>query len=668
MLAVTLASYANPPSDSASGFDGAMTPDGRYTAFVSTGPNLAPGDTSFTSDVFRYDRLTGEIIPISVNVSGTGLRDDFSIAPQISDDGNLIAFYSESSNLVASDSNGVTDIYLRNVSAGTTTLVSQNLAGTDAGNNRSTSPLISGDGSTLIYSSAASDLVATDGDGGSFDVFRYDIATGTNSLVTWSISGATSANGSSFAAAISGNGDTVLISSTSTNLHPIATNGQQQAYAYELSIGTFELLSYNQSETNGGNHRSAGLSVSHDGSVVVFESLASDLEPQDADSSQDTFVINRITGDRTFISGPGTGTLSVQGSTLSSDGSAAAFINWDAGERQAYWYDVATGTTELISVSLTGGNGDDDTSSVRLSPDGRTAYFSSSARNLHLLDTDFSSGIDVYRRDMVGGTTDLISFNQAGDAASRGNAVLLDVSDDGQFILFYGEGDDMVAGDTNDARDVFIRNLSAGSTTLVSRRDPSLPERSSNGDSRLYDMTPDGRYLLILSDATNMTPEPATGADSLFRYDRLTDELVLVSIDRDGVAADAFRGRMSADGNRVSFASRSTNIVAGDTNNEADILLRDISAGTTTLVSRTPAGTPGNSRSCESSISADGNRIAFESDSDDLVPSDLNNARDVFVFDVSTNLVQLISVNSAGTGSGNSQALSQPVEITRDGS
>jgi Tol biopolymer transport system component len=143
-------------------FDGtpSLSADGRYIAFSSSSPNLTPGDPNITDSVFVHDRVSGtttlvDVIPGS-NTTGNGSSD----SPSISADGRYIAFRSSASNLVANDTNGATrDVFVRDLVAGTTTLVSVNAAGTGSGNSSSDAPVISADGNIVAFRSFASNLV-----------------------------------------------------------------------------------------------------------------------------------------------------------------------------------------------------------------------------------------------------------------------------------------------------------------------------------------------------------------------------------------------------------------------------------------------------------------------------------------------------------------------------
>jgi len=200
-----------------------VSADGRYVVFESDSTNLVPGDTNSRFDVFRHDRVTGETVRVSV-ASGGGQGSGHSASGTISDDGNLVAFASDAFTLVANDANGATDIFVRDVAAGTTTRVSVTATGGEA-DLASTGPTISGDGRIVSFSSPATNLVAGDTNNVS-DVFLRDLVAGTTTRVSVSSTGV-EGNRLSGSASLSHDGRFVSFLSSATNLVPNATSSDQ---------------------------------------------------------------------------------------------------------------------------------------------------------------------------------------------------------------------------------------------------------------------------------------------------------------------------------------------------------------------------------------------------------------------------------------------------------
>ncbi|PYU86903.1 MAG: hypothetical protein DMG08_29045, partial [Acidobacteria bacterium] len=139
-------------------------------SFLSGASDLVASDTNFNIDVFVRDLKTGTTTLVSVNSAGTGSGNSDSSANVMSADGRFVAFHSGASDLVPSDTNGTEDVFVRDLKTGATTLVSVNNAGTGSGNSFSDSPVISADGRFVAFRSGASNLVANDTNG-NFDVF-----------------------------------------------------------------------------------------------------------------------------------------------------------------------------------------------------------------------------------------------------------------------------------------------------------------------------------------------------------------------------------------------------------------------------------------------------------------------------------------------------------------
>jgi Tol biopolymer transport system component len=149
----------------------AISADGRYVAFLSTATNLVTGDTNGVSDVFVRDRNSNQTFRVSVDsagVEGNGPLGTIS-RPDISDDGRYVVFASDSSNLVPSDTGDLRDVFLRDRTSGTTRRLSRSSAGAIA-DRASTVAVISADGTVVGFDTNATNLVSDDYLG-FFDVF-----------------------------------------------------------------------------------------------------------------------------------------------------------------------------------------------------------------------------------------------------------------------------------------------------------------------------------------------------------------------------------------------------------------------------------------------------------------------------------------------------------------
>ena len=191
-----------------------LSADGRYVVFESVASNLVTGDTNGASDVFRHDRVTGETVRVSV-ATGGGQASGASLDATISDDGNLVAFSSTAFDLIASDANGASDVFVRDMTAGTTTRASIT-ATSGEGDLASQEPVISGDGRFVAFSSLATNMVAGDTNSVS-DVFLRDRVAGTTTRVSVSSVGG-EANRACIGPSLSRDGRFISFRSDATNL------------------------------------------------------------------------------------------------------------------------------------------------------------------------------------------------------------------------------------------------------------------------------------------------------------------------------------------------------------------------------------------------------------------------------------------------------------------
>ena len=174
-------------------------------------------------NIYRFDRVTGDVVLVSVNSAGTGGGNSTSDTPAISADGNVVVFSSDASNLHPLDTNTTSDVFARNLATGITYLVSVNSAGTGSGNGASDSPVISADGNVVAFRSSSSNLHPFDTSTGS-DVFARNLATGTTYLVSVNSAGTGSGNGSSDSPVISADGNVVAFRSLARNLSSLKTS------------------------------------------------------------------------------------------------------------------------------------------------------------------------------------------------------------------------------------------------------------------------------------------------------------------------------------------------------------------------------------------------------------------------------------------------------------
>jgi len=399
-------------STGAQGNDGSavcrISADGNVLAFQSYASNLVAKDTNGQLDVFVHDRTTGITELVSVDSSGAQGNGQ-SYAPSISSDGLIVAFVSNASNLVVSDTNAKLDVFVHDRTSGVTERVSVNSSGGEAqgGSYGSASPSISADGRFIAFWSSASNLVTSDTNGCD-DVFVRDRTNGITERVNVDSSGA-EANRDCSDPAISADGQVVAFYGLASNLVAGDTNGFGDIFVHDLTSGVTVRVSLDSLGAEG-NAYSFSPALTADGQIVVFNSSASNLVSGDTNGQLDVFV-----------------------------------------------HDRSTGITEIMSVDSSGGEGNAGSERASISADGKVVAFNSGASNLVAGDTNGAD--DVFIRDRSMGITQRISITSSGaqgDSYSEGHGQL--ISADGQVVAFSSAATNLVAGDTNSTTDVFVHD------------------------------------------------------------------------------------------------------------------------------------------------------------------------------------------------------------------
>jgi Tol biopolymer transport system component len=296
--------------------DPSISADGRYVAFWSHATNLVPGDTNGRADGFVYDRDTATLVRASVDSSGAQAS-NHSFFPTISADGRFVAFESSAPDLFAGDENGIGDIFVRDLLAGRTERVSVGSGGAEA-NGESALAAISPDGRYVAFESFATNLVAADTNGRR-DVFIRDRQTGSTDAASVGSAGVLG-NGDSRAPAISADARFVAFESAATNLVPGDTNGRHDVFLRDRQDGVTLRMSVGSAGSQA-NGDSLNPSISADGELVTFTSLATNLVPADTNLSDDVFLRDRLTSTTVWVSVASAGT---QAHGQSADGSISA--------------------------------------------------------------------------------------------------------------------------------------------------------------------------------------------------------------------------------------------------------------------------------------------------------------------------------------------------------
>jgi Tol biopolymer transport system component len=326
---------------------------------------------------------------------------------------------------------------------------------------------------------------------------------------------------------ISANGRFVAFSSDASNLVPADTNASSDGFVRDQQLGATERVSVS-SLGEQGDGDSYARCISADGRFVGFQSWASNLVPGDTNGELDVFVRDRLMG-----------------------------------------------MTERVSISSTGAQANSDSYGPSVSADGRYVAFSSGSSNL--VPGDTSGYFDVFVRDRLTGTTEWVSLSSSGQQGDENSGIDgCSISADGRFVAFYSCAHNLVPGDTNQLPDVFVRDRQLGGTELVSI---SSAGEQGNSYSGLYGccISADGRFVAFDSDASNLELGDTNEELDVFVRDRLMGMTERVSISSTSAQANdgSYRPCISADGRFVAFSSYASNLVPADTNGCADVFARE---------------------------------------------------------------------------------------------
>ncbi len=474
----------------------------------------------------------------SATASGAGGNGD-STDPVISADGQFVVFLSDATDLVPEQVTGGTHLYETNLQTGATTLVDVNTSGAGTADNVDQPSVaadglpvyntssVSSDGRYVVFTATANDLTSapTISSGTITNVYVRDTVAGTTMLVSVDAAGSDGGNGNSADASISADGSEVVFQSDASNLVATDTNNATDVFVRSLTTGMTSLVSANISNTDSGDFESFGPVLSGDGNHVVFLSHADDLQSiHKHNELVDVYERDLTTDVTTLISVNAAGTDSILSNAsqpaVSDDGRYVAFV--DNSPPQVYVRDTQAGTTALASVDLAGTAGDSNSSRPALSADGSVVAFLSVADDLVSLPTNGQQNLFV--RNLTTGVTTLASIDAAGTAGgdnqTEDNPYSADpapflgrLTPDGTKVAFSSSADDLVANDNNDLPDVFVRDLVANATTLVSTRDPNLPAAyTSHGPTYVGAISAVGNSVAMNGGGPDLaaTSEPGT--------------------------------------------------------------------------------------------------------------------------------------------------------------
>jgi hypothetical protein len=540
-----------------------MTPDGRYVAFVSAASYLVAGDTNGIPDVFVRDLQAGTTALVSVGAKSTNSTSPLlggSESPEITPDGRYVVFYSTATNLVP----GVKttgEMYVRDLTAGSMIWASTNARAifqsvTGSTNAVSCNYSISDDGQFVGFEAC------TNPPGGSSAfgiILRYGLQTGLTDTI------GTNANVPLLSfeiihdLAMTPDGRFIAFVANVGN----ASGTNTAIYLWDAQTGTNELVSVDLNNANLAIGICDSPVISSNGQFVSFISNATNLT-----------------------------------------------ANALAGDFHAYIRDRQAGVTQLLDADTNGvGVGVSSTTAPALSADGNVAVFDSAK----LLNDNRRLAYDVFARDVAAGATDLISARQPALPSQTPDGIssltAFSVSSNGQFVAFYSDADDIVPNDTNGYRDVFVRDLVLGTNLLVSVDSNGV--FSADSFSTEPSISGDGRYVAFTSLADNLVPGDNNQAQDVFIRDLQAGTTTLVSVSPDGITfgnSNSFSPQISTDGRFVLFHSKASNLAVGSFGTGVEnLFVRDLQAGTNCALTSANSGTA----VVSAAMTPDGSLIAF---------------------------------------------------------
>lgn len=637
-----------------------ISSDGRYVAFTSNANNLVAGDTNALEDVFVHDRTSGTTTRVSVtNAGAQGTGYAYASGPSLSADGQVVAFYSNSPNLVGGDTNSAGDIFVRNLTAGTTVRASvSDMGGQITGPNGSYA--LSRNGRYVLFGATTPDVVVNDFNG-NYDAFLRDLQLGTTELVGLTDVNTHSTN-ATFLAGISADGRYVAF----IGQYGRVTQGQDpsnqgdQLFLRDRVANTTLCISRSDGGAYGGSGAFGLAAFSDNGRFVTFASNSRNLVTTDTTANTDTFLYDLENQRLTRISHTELGAelpmyASANAGAVSGDGSTYFLYADDSvssidtnGVSDIFVNTAPFDTTILPSLHMS-------TRYVRTTEDGTptsTIYV-----RLTTMPTS-NVVVNVVSDDVSESTVSVPTLTFTPSNWMTEQIVTVAGVNDGLFDGTISHHIVFSVGSTLDttyagvaSRSVDVDTLDDEASIICASCAPSGV--TADGISYWPALSSDGRYVAFASTAPNLVAGDTNAVTDVFRHDNLTGTTIRASLTDGGAQASyhsPYNGlSMSADGRFITFDSGAIDFVAGDLNGYRDIFMRDVTLNTTIRVDVATGGAESNlGANAPAPISGDGRFVVFSSGGSNLVAGDTNGVVDVFLRDTMLGVTTRVSVDSAG--------------------
>jgi Tol biopolymer transport system component len=518
-----------------------VSSDGRYVTFLCSA-GLTTNTAGTGSHVYRRDVVAGVTVTVDTETNGADNGDDSIVGLSVSDDGQIAAFDSTRPTMATADGNGDFDVFVRDLGAGTTELISARQlllpSVTPNGISRFGPHALSQDGRVLAFSSEANNLVP--GDTNQFeDVFARDLHQGTTVLASVGLSGA-GASGPSCQPAISGNGQFVAFTSRATNLVAgYANNGSAQIFLRDLQAGVTTLVTVNRTNTGGGNADSEYPVAGYDGRFILFSSYANNLSTASYTSGSENFFLHdQQVGTNYALTTAGTAFAAMTPDghyvACADNSSAGRIYVWDSWQARRVATNAAVSPIAALSISRDGN---------------RIACFAGSGTP------------SLYLFDRAAHTNWVVAKNLVGSHPG------LKFSADGNCLAYACAAGAMISNQ------VYVCNIPAQTNVLVSHAAGS--PTFGDGQSDWPDISADGRYVAYRSNSGNLVTGGTNVFFNIYLCDTVTGSNTLLSADTStGLAATRCSSSpvFSGDGRTLIFRTWADNLVANDFNQTDDLL------------------------------------------------------------------------------------------------
>ena len=587
---------------------------GNRVAYTSDASNIVPGDPNNSNDIFLRDRVTATTTRVSalaapLSADPNEVFDD----PAISADGNVVAF------------TGVTTGQVFAAAGGVGRKISANAAGV-LGNADSANAFPTNDGSQVFFQSRATNLLAgSDGNGNTADIFVKNLGNESVTLVTVGPNGEP-ADGPSAAPSASADGQTVVFHSLATNIVPGGTP-TPTAFSQNFDSVTAPTLPSGWSAQN---------TVSGNGLRWVTSAGASPPAaslPNAVSVDEEGVVSNKLL-DSPLL------TLTAQPATLT----FRRFHDLEVDAGGAY-------DGLVLELSVNGGGFIDAVGAGgSFTQGGYTGVISSNfsspiaGRSAWTGATGGSYATTVYSLpgNIAAGSSVRFRWRLATDVSVAGNGARIDSITSTNLTQPSTVVDKLPPGVKAGTIQQATMMRESGRSRFYLSRNRTTGELG-NGDSTNVRVTPDGRWAVFESDATNLISGDTNGFKDIFRVEVVNNQVVgmdKVTVTKAGVQANgpSFLPQISDDGLLITFQTEATNLVPPDTNGQPDVMVKSMITGDVLRMSQTTDGQEPNGLTVLPVISGDGSTLAFCTLATNVAPGDNNNAADMLTSSIQSGL------------------------------